>query len=107
MNAQWLGLSDRRSGWVFSLTMLFIIGFLLMATLGPSPRRMEFLLLAGSTGGIGAALLERSSRSLSKTLPEIYQERLRSGTRMSFAVKLLSLLCIGIGVIAFVTQAGR
>ena len=107
MNAQWLGLPDRRSGWVFSLAILCILACLLLAALGPLSRRLDFLLMAGLAGGIGAALLNRASRSLSKTLPEIYEERLQGGVRMSFAAKLLSLLCIGLVVIAFVTQVGR
>ncbi len=107
MIRRWLGLHDRRSRWIFSLAVLCILACLLMAALGPTVRRMDFLLLAGVSGGIGSGVLDRSSRSYSKTLAEIYQERLRSVIRMSFASKLLSLLCIGLIVIAFVTQVGR
>lgn len=103
MIAQWLGLPDRRSEWVFALALLCIIACLGAAIVGPPTRRFDLLILASLTGWLGAHLLNRSWRGLSKTLPEIYEERLQKGVRMSFAAKLLSLLCIGLAVIAFVT----
>lgn len=106
MIAQWLGLPDRRSEWVFSLAILCIGACLIAAAMGPPTRRFDLLLVASLTGWLGAHLLNRSWRSLAKTLPEVYEERLRSGVRMSFAAKLLSLLCIGLGVIAFITLYG-
>lgn len=104
MIARWLGLTDRRSEWIFSLAILCIVLCLIAAAIGPATGRFGFLMVASLTGWLGAHLLDRSWRSLTKTLPEIYGERLRAGVRMSFASKLLSLLCIGLGVIGFVTK---
>ncbi|WNL46533.1 hypothetical protein RKE25_02535 [Dyella sp. BiH032] len=106
MIAQWLGLPDKRSEWVFLLAILGIAACLVAAVMGPPARRFDLLLVASLTGWLGAHLLNRSWRGLSKRLPELYEERLRSGVRMSFAAKLLSLLCIGLGVIACITLYG-
>lgn len=104
MIARWLGLPDRRSVWIFSLAILCIATCLLTTALGPPARRMDLLMLACLISALGAQLLNRSWGSWPKTLPEIYRERLRSGVRMSFAAKLLSLLCMGFFVIAFVVK---
>ena len=104
MMARWLGLPDRRSEWIFSLAMLCIVAGLIAAAMGPVAKRFDLLMAATLTGWLGAHLLDKPWRSLSKTLPQIYEERLRTGARMSFASKLLNLLCIGLGIIAFVTK---
>lgn len=106
MISQWLGLPDKRSGWIFSLAILCIAACLAAAMMGPPTKRDSLLLAASIVGGLGAHLLNRSWRSLTKTLPGIYEDRLRSGVRMSFASKLLSLLCMGLGTIALIKLYG-
>lgn len=105
--AQWLGLTDTRTRWVFSLAMLGIAACLLTAEWGTPSWHRNLLTLACLIGALGARMLNRGQGELTKTLPEIYRDRLRSGVRMSFAAKLLSLLCIGLGLLSFVTPAGQ
>lgn len=104
MIARWLGLPDRRSEWIFSLAILCIAACLIAVVVGPATARFDLLMAASLTGWLGSHLLNRSWHGLSKTIPEIYQERLRTEVRMSFAAKLLGLLCIGLGVMGFVTK---
>lgn len=104
MIARWLGLPDKRSEWIFALAILCIAACVTVAVVGPPSKRFGLLIGASLTGWLGSHMLMRSWRDLSKTIPEIYEERLRTGLRMSFAAKLLSLLCIGLGIMGFIAK---
>jgi len=75
-----------------------------VAVKGPRSGRFGLLIGASLTGWLGSHMLMRSWHGLSKTIPEIYEEPLRTGGRMSFAAKLLSLLCIGLGIMGFMAK---
>jgi len=104
MIARWLGLPDRRGAWIFALSALVTLALLLLAMHGSKEHRVNLLFDAGLACFVGSALLGRAWRGLAKTLPEIYNEKLQSGRRMSAAEKLLSVLCIGLISLAFYVQ---
>lgn len=104
MLARWLGLPNARGMWVFTLSALTILVLLFLAARGTKAHRPDFLFAAGLAGYAGASLLQRSWRRLTSSLPDIYNETLRTGHRMPTAEKLLRLLCIGLIAMAFYVQ---
>lgn len=101
---RWLGLSDRRSARIFTFSVIAMLGLAIAAAHAPKEHCVSLLIAASLPCYIGAERLSRSWLGLLKTLPELYEGKLRGGRGMSRAEKLLRLLCIGLVILAFYVQ---